>query len=78
MQNTDSVPSGFLRTAILCTAGLLGKMLTFGYTEHIKAWYAQRRIEILPRLRGENGHYINYCHVIDNGHKLRISVKKKG
>jgi len=28
-------------------------------------WYAQRRIEILPRLRGENGHYINYRHVID-------------
>jgi len=35
------------------------------YAEHIEAWYAQRRIEILPRLRGENGHYINYRHVID-------------
>ena len=35
------------------------------YAEHIDIWYAQRRIEVLPRLRGENGHYINYRHVID-------------
>lgn len=35
------------------------------YADYIEAWYAQRRIEILPRLRGENGHYINYRHVID-------------
>ena len=35
------------------------------YADHIEAWYAQRRVEILPRLRGENGHYINYRHVID-------------
>jgi len=35
------------------------------YADHIEAWYGQRRIEILPRLRGENGHYINYRHVID-------------
>ena len=35
------------------------------YAEHIEAWYAQRRIEVLPRLRGEKGHYINYRHIID-------------
>jgi hypothetical protein len=35
------------------------------YAEHIEVWYAQRRIEILPRLRGENSHRINYRHVID-------------
>jgi len=35
------------------------------YADHIEVWYAQRRIELLPRLRGENGHYINYRHVID-------------
>lgn len=35
------------------------------YAEHVEVWYAQRRIEILPRLRGENGHRINYRHVID-------------
>jgi transposase len=31
----------------------------------IEIWYAQRKIERLPRLRGENGHYINYRHIID-------------
>jgi hypothetical protein len=35
------------------------------YADHIDIWYAQRRIEILPRLRGKNGHYINYRHIID-------------
>lgn len=35
------------------------------HAECIEVWYAQRRIEVLPRLRGENGHYINYRHVID-------------
>ena len=35
------------------------------YADHIDVWYAQRRIEVLPRLRGENGHYINYRHIID-------------
>ena len=35
------------------------------YADHIDVWYAQRRIEVLPRLRGEKSHYINYRHVID-------------
>jgi transposase len=35
------------------------------YADHIEVWYAQRKIERLPRLRGENGHYINYRHIID-------------
>jgi Mu transposase, C-terminal domain len=35
------------------------------YAEQIEVWYAQRQIEVLPRLRGENGHWINYRHVID-------------
>ena len=35
------------------------------YADHIEVWYAQRKIEQLPRLRGENGHYINYRHIID-------------
>jgi DNA polymerase III delta prime subunit len=28
-------------------------------------WYAQRKIGTLPRLRGEDGHRINYRHIID-------------
>jgi len=35
------------------------------YANHIEVWYAQRKIEQLPRLRGENGHCINYRHIID-------------
>jgi hypothetical protein len=35
------------------------------YADHIEVWYAQRRIERLPRLRGKNGHCINYRHIID-------------
>jgi len=35
------------------------------YADHIEVWYTQKRIEQLPRLRGENGHYINYRHIID-------------
>jgi len=42
------------------------------YSECIEIWYAQRMIEVLPRLRGENGHYINYRHIID------ILVRKPG
>ena len=35
------------------------------YADKLEIWYAQRHIETLPRLRGENGHYINYRHHID-------------
>ena len=35
------------------------------YADHIVVWYAQRKIERLPRLRGKNGHHINYRHIID-------------
>ena len=35
------------------------------YADTLEIWYAQRHIETLPRLRGENGHCINYRHHID-------------
>ena len=35
------------------------------YAEYLEVWYGQRKIDQLPRLRGENGHYINYRHIID-------------
>jgi len=35
------------------------------FADKLEIWYAQRHIETLPRLRGENGHYINYRHIID-------------
>jgi len=35
------------------------------YVEHLEVWYAQRRMETMPRLRGEGKHRIDYRHIID-------------
>jgi len=35
------------------------------YASHIDIWYAQRFLERLSRLRGENNYLINYRHIID-------------
>lgn len=35
------------------------------YADHLEVWYAQRQMEVLPRLRGSQKHFINYRHVID-------------
>jgi len=35
------------------------------YVEHLEVWYAQKRLEIIPRLRGAGKHRIQYRHVID-------------
>jgi Mu transposase-like protein len=34
------------------------------YAEYIEVWYAQQCIETMPRIRGRQGHRINYRHVI--------------
>ena len=35
------------------------------YAERVEIWYAQKRVEELPRLRGRGKHRIDYRHVID-------------
>jgi hypothetical protein len=35
------------------------------YAECVEVWYAQKRVEELPRLRGRDKHRIDYRHVID-------------
>lgn len=35
------------------------------YAEHLEIWYAQRKIEEIPRLHGRGKHSINYRHIID-------------
>jgi hypothetical protein len=35
------------------------------YADHLEVWYAQRRLETIPRLRGEGKHRIQYRHIID-------------
>jgi hypothetical protein len=42
------------------------------YADHLEVWYAQRQVEAIPRLRGQNKHRVQYRHVIDS------LVKKPG
>lgn len=35
------------------------------YAQRIEIWYAQRKVETLPRVKGENNHKIQYRHIID-------------
>ena len=35
------------------------------YADHLEVWYAQRKVETLPRLRGEGKYRIEYRHIID-------------
>ena len=45
---------------------LIGETVTVRiYAEYLEVWYGQRKMDHLPRLRGEKGHYINYRHIID-------------
>ena len=36
------------------------------YADYLELWHGQRRIETLPRLRGERKHHIQYRHVLIN------------
>jgi hypothetical protein len=36
------------------------------FMEHLEIWYGQKKVESLPRLRGEGKHRINYRHIIDS------------
>jgi len=36
------------------------------YMDHLEIWYGQKRVDTLPRLRGEDKHTINYRHIIDS------------
>jgi transposase len=35
------------------------------YADHLEIWYAQRKVDHFPRLRGSGKHKINYRHIID-------------
>lgn len=35
------------------------------HADHLEVWYAQKRVERLPRLRGRGKHRVDYRHVID-------------
>jgi len=45
---------------------LLGEEVAVQVTaETLVVWYGQKPVEVIPRLRGENKHRINYRHIID-------------
>ena len=47
-------------------SGLKGKQVTVRvYEWNIEVWYANRRVETVPRLTGDKKYYINYRHMID-------------
>lgn len=54
--NTYSVDSRLIKASV--TVRL--------YAEYLEVWYAQKRIELLPRLRGDGKYYIQYRHIIDS------------
>jgi hypothetical protein len=35
------------------------------YAEYLELWYAQKKLEQIPRLRGATNHYIQYRHIIE-------------
>ena len=45
---------------------LIGETIqVYLFSEHLDLFYAQKCVDTLPRLRGENRHLINYRHMID-------------
>jgi hypothetical protein len=36
------------------------------HSEHLEVWYGQKKVDDIPRLRGEGQHRINYRHIIDS------------
>jgi len=36
------------------------------FSEYFELWYGQKKIERIPRLRGESRHFIQYRHIIDS------------
>ncbi|MCP4701282.1 MAG: hypothetical protein GY862_31170, partial [Gammaproteobacteria bacterium] len=53
--NVYSVPSRLIRKSVEVRL----------HAEYIELWHGQKRIETMPRLRGEKKHHIQYRHVID-------------
>lgn len=56
-----------LRNAYSVDSRLIGEMVdVWVHAEHLEVWYAQKKIETLPRLRGRGKHRVSYRHVIDS------------
>jgi hypothetical protein len=54
------------RNAYSVNSRLIGQQVEVRlYVGHLEVWYAQKKVDELPRLRGRNQHRVNYRHVID-------------
>ena len=54
------------RNAYSVNSRLIGQKVEVRlYVGHLEVWYAQKKVEEMPRLRGRNRHRVNYRHVID-------------
>jgi hypothetical protein len=54
------------RNAYSVNSRLIGQKVEVRlHVGHLEVWYAQKKVEELPRLRGRNQHRVNYRHVID-------------
>lgn len=46
--------------------GLWGEMVDVKIgAEELEVWYGRKRVERMPRLRGQDGHRVDYRHIID-------------
>jgi hypothetical protein len=48
------------------------------FVEHLEVWYAQKRVERLPRLRGRDKHRVNYRHVTRWAHSSQPPPTRRG
>ena len=55
LKNSYSIHSRMIGETVKCKV----------HAEHITVWYAQRKVERLPRLHGANKYRIDYRHIID-------------
>ena len=47
-------------------SSLIGeKVIVYVFSRILEVWYANNRLEVIPRLKGTEKHYINYRHIID-------------
>ena len=70
-KNTPSVgPSSTIRVnhnVYSVDSRLIGERIEVRlFMDHLEIWYGQKRVDTLPRLRGESKHAINYRHIIDS------------
>jgi hypothetical protein len=54
------------RNAYSVNSRLIGeKVEARVYLDHVEVWYAQKKVEDLPRLRGRSKHRVDYRHIIE-------------